>query len=292
MSPGVRSPVRESRVGRTRSAAAAADAADAGVDATGALGEGVLGGLATGPPGAGAGRGGAAEGAGAVAVAVGAAAGALATAGAGAAAGVGLVAATVGGGVVGAGWDAGGAPLVLAVAAAAPPEPLAPIAFRAASSSTEDAAALTSMPAAWSFSSTSLLESPCSLASSCTRFLLMSSPILRAWGQQLPSSAAHARSRRGAWRAPDSRPKAARETRPRTDRRRARAWWRHDRRQRAAVEQRRRPRRRCAGAPTSARFARSRHSGVGACDALCRLLLDRVDRVGRGLGRLLRRLLR
>jgi hypothetical protein len=53
-----------------------------------------------------------------------------------------------------------------------PEAPFAPRAFNATASSTEDAAALASTPAAFSFSSNSLLERPCSFAISCTRFFI------------------------------------------------------------------------------------------------------------------------
>ena len=55
----------------------------------------------------------------------------------------------------------------------AAPAPSPPSAFNATASSTEEAAALASIPAAFSLSSSSLLERPCSLAISYTRFLLI-----------------------------------------------------------------------------------------------------------------------
>jgi hypothetical protein len=67
-------------------------------------------------------------------------------------------------------FTAAGLPLL---AELLPEAPFAPSAFNATDSSTEDAAALASTPAAFSFSSNSLLERPCSFAISCTRFLLI-----------------------------------------------------------------------------------------------------------------------
>jgi hypothetical protein len=63
--------------------------------------------------------------------------------------------------------------------AAVAPAPLRPRARSASVSSTADAAAFAGTPAACRRSSNSLLEMFCSLAISCTRFLLISSSILR-----------------------------------------------------------------------------------------------------------------
>ena len=119
-------------------------APDAGV---GAAATGAAAGAPAGPLAAGAGR----------------AAAGLAGAGALAAAGAGLDGALPG----------RSATAARAAAAPEPPLELSPSALRATASSTEDAAAFASTPAACSFSSSSLLERPCSFAISCTRFLLM-----------------------------------------------------------------------------------------------------------------------
>ena len=98
------------------------------------------------------------------------------------------------GGAVFAGWprpaggaaEAGASPLASAagafsgaedgVPAPLPAAGLSPLIARSASpSSTEEDAAFTSRPAAWSLSRTSLLDSPCSLAISWIRFFAMQS---------------------------------------------------------------------------------------------------------------------
>ena len=100
-------------------------------------------------------------------------------------------------------------------AAARPARRRCPSACSAAASSTEEEAVLASTPAACSFSSSSLLERPCSLAISCTRFLLI-------WPTDSTSSPGRVTAQRSAraiaparrWRAPGSRPRA----RPRSHR--------------------------------------------------------------------------
>ena len=90
-----------------------------------------------------------------------------------------------------------------------------------------------------SFSSSSLLGEPCSLAISCTRFLLIGPPILRAWGHQCHARrAARERRCRVARRAPGTRDRAARRPRRDTDTRRARPC---DRRGRSRASFARRP---------------------------------------------------
>jgi len=270
MSPGVRSPVRESRVGRTRSppgpvAWPAAGAAGA-VEALGAAG--VAGACPAGAAAAGV----AAAGVGAL--------GACAEVAAGA--GVGVAGLTAGGGALAAGFAAAGA------GAAALPFVLAgpPSAFSATASSTDEAAAFASIPAARSFSSSSLLERPCSLAISCTRFLLMGSPILRAWrhsarARQESRGAARGRSRHGAQPARDSLQLDVRHPRRGTDRRRDQASARAGRRRRGRAPSCSVALRQPAAAPTSARSVHNRRSGAGERERLWRRLLG--DLVGDGL---------
>src|SRR5271156_6591295 len=105
---------------------------------------------------------------------------------------------------------AGGTPLVLS--------PVGPRAFNAAVSSTDDAAALASTPAAFSFSSNSLLDKPCSFAISCTRFLVIDLSILGAWGRSSLRNAMLGQDRRVVWRGQHSRRKACRVQRRDRDR--------------------------------------------------------------------------
>jgi hypothetical protein len=90
-------------------------------------------------------------------------------------------------------FTAAGAPLL---AEPLPEAPFPPSAFNATASSTDDAAALASTPAALSLSNNSLLERPCSFAISCTRFLLIGLSILRAQDRSSPHNAMPARDRR------------------------------------------------------------------------------------------------
>src|SRR5271165_2867294 len=266
-SPGVRSPVRESRVGRTRSAAAAAAAAAA----AGAVGD------VAAPVGEACAAAAVGAGAGGEATAAGAGLGALGgrstvAAATGAAAGAGALA-----------TGAAAAPFERAGAAA----PSSPSTFSAVASSTEEAAALASTPAAWSFSSSSLLERPCALAISCTRFLLIDSPILRAWGRRSPRSAARGRSLRGAVRAPCTRGRARRDRLHGRGRRRDRASCRRGRARRAGSERLRGAIRgrsaRCGSDRPSARCARSRRSVArGGARLWRRLLVAGARRYARG----------
>src|SRR4029077_20104392 len=181
-------------------------------------------------------------------------------------------------------------------------------AFSATASSTEEAATFASIPAAFSFSSNSLLERPCSLAISCTRFLLTGSPILRAWDRRSPtgrrsSSAGRDRSRHAGWRARGTWRPAGRLWRRGRGRPPGLPSWHSGPRPHAPSADRRRGRPRCATAPTSARSAHSRRNGVaeahaptqrahspegwvGLCtrrvERLCRLLLG--GRLGGVLG--------
>ena len=146
---------------------------------------------------------------------------------------------------------------------------VAPSAFSATASSTEEAAALASTPAALSFSSSSLLERPCSLAISCTRFLLIGSPILRARRRSSPRSAA-----RGAMPAAPRRPARRHSaagspaSAPGTGRRRDRASCRRGRCTRATGSAR--PRRAASAMRTSSDFGAIRPQPTQRrCGARC-----------------------